>query len=74
MLQTDYSLITYTMDQKVKAALRQADSRRIRREAGLDHRPEIVRRLRSWLYRLGQTLVTLGQRLEHADTSRGISR
>lgn len=65
MFQTEYSLVTYTMDQKVKAALRQADNWRTRREASKGHRPGIARWIHRWLYRLGQAMVVLGQRLEH---------
>ena len=73
MFQTDYSLVTYTMDQKIKASLKQADSDRTLREARIDSGPGIIRRLRRWLYRLGQTLVALGRRLEHSDASWGVS-
>jgi hypothetical protein len=69
VLQTDYSLITYTMDQKIKASLKQAGSRRMLREAGIDPRPWFIRRVRTWLYHLDQVLVALGQRLEHIDAS-----
>ena len=74
MFQTDYFLVTYTMDQKIKASLRDAKTGRMLHEAGILPGPGIIYRLRGWLYRLGQTLVSLGRRLEHSDASWEISR
>jgi hypothetical protein len=61
------------MDQRIKASVNQAESGRMLREAGIDPSPAIIRRLCEWLYRAGQSLVALGQRLEHSDASWGIS-
>jgi hypothetical protein len=74
MFQTDYSLITYTIEQKIKASLREAESERMLAGVGIGPKPGITYRVRRWLHRLGQALVALGQRLEHSDASWGISR
>jgi hypothetical protein len=55
--------------QRVAASLREMETCRMLQEAGIDHKPWIVRRTRRWLVRLGQALVALGQRLERSDTS-----
>jgi hypothetical protein len=73
MLQTDYSLVTYTMEQKIEASLREAESERTLAEAGIAPGPGIICRVRRWLYRLGQMLASLGQRLEHSNASWGSS-
>jgi hypothetical protein len=57
------------MDQRVNASLRETETRRTLREAGIDHRHGVVRQARRLLYRLGHMLVSLGQRLVHYDTS-----
>jgi hypothetical protein len=69
MFQTDHCLVTCIMDQKISAALRDAESARLLREAGIDPRAGLIRQVHRWLYRLGHNLVSLGQRLERFDAS-----
>jgi hypothetical protein len=62
-------LVKCVMDQRANATLHETEIRRMLREAGIDHRPRLIRRVRRWLYRLGRRLVALGRRLERFDAS-----
>jgi hypothetical protein len=62
-------LVECVMDQRVNARLNETETRHMLREAGIDHRPRIIRRARRWLYRLGHRMLTLGKRLERHDVS-----
>ena len=62
-------LVKCAIDQRTKASLEEAKSVRMLREAGIDHRPRIIRQARRVLSHLGHSLVSLGQRLEHYGAS-----
>ena len=51
-------------EQRIANNLKEAETRRLLREAGMDPRSRVSRQVRRFLSRLGRALVSLGRRLE----------
>ena len=73
MVHGDPYLFKALMDMKVEETLREAETRRMLRQASIDRRGWLLRQGCGLLCRVGRLLVILGQRLQEYDASQSVS-
>ena len=73
MVYGDPNLFKVLMDIKVEETLREAETRRLLHEAGIDGRGWLLRQGCWLLCQVGRLLVNLGQRLQQYDASQPVS-
>ena len=73
MVQGDSRLFRVMMDMKVEETLREAETRRMLRQSGIDRRGWLLRQGCWLLCGVGRLLVILGRRLQQYEASQSVS-